>query len=356
MKILFTFYNPSGGMETLNRTRCKALIEHGVDCHLLYKFNGFGLPNSKHIPTLICSDFTRIAQFVKKEQFDAIIVCTDYELLASLREGGYQGPIVYEMQGLGDLQTANSIINRAKPSVCAHATAILSPKTSHLINIAKKEFPAKPFFCFDNPVDSTHFHYRRYPPKSHPILAWVGRIEANKNWLDFVQIGHQLSHRIPDLRLWMFSDQSLFEPEEKLKFEQKIQELQLEHKLIRYSYLPHEQMSDYFSIIGDSGGLLCSTSVMEGFGYAVAEAMLCHCPVLSTDSDGVRNFIIPHKTGMFYSRGNINQAVELAYRIMNNRALRNKLRKRGERYIQTRFACRKYVNQFTAMLRKLVTG
>lgn len=40
MKVLFTFFNPSGGMETLNRVRCAALTARGIECHMLYTHNG----------------------------------------------------------------------------------------------------------------------------------------------------------------------------------------------------------------------------------------------------------------------------------------------------------------------------
>lgn len=38
-----------------------------------------------------------------------------------------------------------------------------------------------------------------------------------------------------------------------------------------FSNVSNEHMADYFSMIGDSGVFLCSTSKVEGFGYAIVE-------------------------------------------------------------------------------------
>ncbi|MGP3783850.1 hypothetical protein [Paenibacillus sp. 1A_MP2] len=50
--------------------------------------------------------------------------------------------------------------------------------------------------------------------------------------------------------------------------------------------------------------------------------MSCGCPVLSTDSDGVRSFITHNRTGKFYPIGNVNAAVSEAVDLMHNIQLR----------------------------------
>ncbi|MFP3415838.1 glycosyltransferase, partial [Bacillus sp. SIMBA_074] len=96
-----------------------------------------------------------------------------------------------------------------------------------------------------------------------------------------------------------------------------------------YVNQPHNKMAEYFSIIGDSGGFLCSTSKVEGFGYAVLEAMVCRCPVLSTDSDGVRSFIRHNQTGKFFDQGNIDQAELEGNELLSNIPLREDIRRKA---------------------------
>jgi L-malate glycosyltransferase len=89
------------------------------------------------------------------------------------------------------------------------------------------------------------------------------------------------------------------------------------------------------------------------FGYAVAEAMLCRCPVISTDSDGVKRFIIHNETGKFFPHGDITQAIEEARELMNNEYLRNTIRSNAEKHVKSIFSTKQYVNHFIAMMVKL---
>ncbi|AET61126.1 glycosyltransferase [Paenibacillus terrae HPL-003] len=350
MKLLFTFFNPSGGMETLNRIRCRALIKQGIECHLLYTLDGDGKKNIKGIPTFIFSDETRIRALIERQNYDAIIVCTDIQLLYQIRMMGYEGPMIFEIQGMGTYENARAILSDFSGRILSYADALLYPETSHLKKLLTEMFPAMMHFCFDDPLDTESFGYSSYPPKPFPIIGWIGRIERNKNWRDFLNIGAALKLHYPDLYMWMFDDAMLFEPDELADFDHMVCQLNLSDRLIRQSNVPHEMMADYLSLIGDSGGFLCSTSITEGFGYAVAEAMICRCPVVTTDSDGVRAFLYPGKTGLLYQRGNIDQAVQAGISIMENKSLRSKLILRAEKLIKKRFSTVMYVNQFKKML------
>jgi glycosyltransferase involved in cell wall biosynthesis len=356
MKLLFTYYIPSGGMETLNRIRCKALQEQGIVSHLLYNFDSEGRHNIKNIPTYVTNDDLEIKGILVREKFDAVIICTDYLLMERIRRLGYNGTIIYEVQGLGPHETIQLIMQNASPNIRLYSNAIMYPKTPHLIDLFQAAFPEIIQFCFDNPLDTEHFGYISYPSKKFPIMGWVGRIEKNKNWSDFLMLGYWMIRVKPNMHLWMFENAKLFEAAEKEKFEAMVNDLNLRPRLIRYSNVPHDQMADYLSIIGDSGGFLCSSSILEGFGYAVAEAMLCRCPVLSTDSDGVKRFIIHNETGKFFPHGNVTQAIEEARELMDNEYLRNTIRLNGEKHVKSIFSTKQYAKHFIAMMMKLGHG
>jgi L-malate glycosyltransferase len=350
MKILFTFYNPSGGMETLNRIRCKLLQKHGIDCQMLYKLNGSGIQNVRDSKVHITNDPKEIAYIIQVEQFDAIIINSDAELMEYVRLTGFNKPIFYEVQGLGTYKTAEAVIQASKTQVEQYATGVLYPKTSHLIKLMRAYFPGKAQFVYNNPLDIDNFGYTDYSIQTSPIIGWIGRLEKNKNWSDFVELSHRLIQRCPSLYLWMFGDPDLYDPVEQLHFQTQIRKYHLEQRLIHHANVPHELMADYLSIIGDSGGFLCSTSLVEGFGYAVAEALLCRCPVLSTKSDGVNNFITHAKTGMYYSVGNIDDALQQAKQVMYNSALRQQIREQGEYHMKENFAPEEFVRHFKEML------
>lgn len=356
MKLLFTFFNPSGGMETLNRIRGQALTEAGHEVHLLYTSGGEGRKNITDLPVHILSDPAASGQHVLAGGYDAIVVCTDIWTMEHIREAGYRGRIVFEVQGLGRIEEARAVMAEFSGHIRRHADGLLFPRTDHLVALMKQHLPDVPQFCFDNPLDTSGFGYVAYPPKPYPIVGWIGRITANKNWREFIAIGERLLAANPSIYLWMFGDATLFEPLEQEAFELWLASSPYAERLIRHSNVPHGQMADYLSLIGDSGGLLCSTSHLEGFGYAVAEAMLCRCPVLSSDSDGIRRFVQPEATGMLYPVGQVDIAVRRALELMNDRQRRERIRERGQAHIRATFSKEAYAKRFGGMLKKVMAA
>lgn len=111
-----------------------------------------------------------------------------------------------------------------------------------------------------------------------------------------------------------------------------------------------------YSAIGDSGGFLCSTSLNEGFGYALLEAMSCRCPVLSSDSDGPRSFILHDQTGKMYPAQQEEAGIREGIAYLTEPKEREKIRLAGQRYVQEHFSLSAYADHFMAMLRELGVG
>jgi len=197
------------------------------------------------------------------------------------------------------------------------------------------------------------FAYRPGSRHREPIAAWFGRLEYNKNWRDFLYIGYNLAERVPNLKLWMFHDPTLASDGEQAAFEMTVADLRLKSRLTVHANVPHAQLPGLFSAIGDSGGFLCATSRVEGAPYAVIEAMSCRCPVLTTDSDGVRSAIVHNETGKYFEHGDIDGAVHEALELIGNRELRETIRKQGKRHVEMNFNVDAYCNHFITMLKEI---
>ncbi|MFF2910978.1 glycosyltransferase family 4 protein [Paenibacillus sp. NPDC057934] len=350
MKVLFTFYVPSGGVETLNKLRCESLQRSGIECHLLYLMPGSGEDNGAAFPTFIGSTDEEITKIIKSNYYDAIVVTSDIFLLERLRMLGYRGILIYEAQGLGKRNEAKELITVAVPYLQSFCNAILIPPTDHLMELFMQICPWMRRFIIPNIVDVHTFNHIPNDPPADPVLAWVGRLESNKNWREYLEIAYRLRSHKPNLHLWMFHDPSLAGVGESEKFETMLQLLGLQDRLSVFTNIPNGTMPVYFSSIVNSGGLLLSTSITEGFGYAVAEAICCTCPVLSTDSDGVRSFIVHNQTGKFYPLGDIDTAVTEALELMDDDKLRSRIRKQGRDHMVTSFGSGQYSHSFREML------
>ncbi|MGC4375443.1 glycosyltransferase family 4 protein [Fictibacillus sp. Mic-4] len=354
MNILFTYYVPSGGVETLNRQRCKALSRSGINCHLLYAERGSGIQNIEQIPTFITNNDTEIKQIIETGKYDAIIVCSNYFLLPKLREMGYKGKVVFEVQGLGERDYADTLMKSIYDWVSTYADGLLYPETPHIKEIMEKYYPNMKKYCFHNCFDASAFSYCALPKESPPIVGWVGRIERNKNWKLYLTIGHLLIEHKQAIKLWMFHDPSYVGQNERDEFEKTVDRLGLRSILTIFENIPHSKMQEYYSTIGDSGGFLCSTSITEGFGYALVEALVCRCPVLTTDSDGVKSFIVHNHTGKYISLDQktiLKEALEL----MENDTLRETIRNNGQQFVQDVFSPNIYCSNFIRMLDELLS-
>jgi L-malate glycosyltransferase len=354
MKILFVYYVPSGGVETLARQRTAALANSGIQFQFLFFSEGAGMQNITE-KTWITNDDVQIKQIIDTEKFDAIIVGSDYLFLERVRKLGYTGKLIYEVQGMGVLETADNILNHARPHVNPNADAILLPKTPHLVSLIEKYYPQKKKYSFHNCIDTTGFTYVTEGVSTEPymLLGWVGRFEENKNWREFLQLSKELMTNYGNLRIWIFTDANLNQPSEVKAFQQMARSLNLTKSITIHSNIPHNQMPNYYTRIGNSGGMLCSTSKYEGFGYALVEAMCCLCPVLTTDSDGIKSFIFHNSTGKIYQQGDIHHAVREATDFIHNAPLKAQIRQNAQQYIKQHFTPEIYAANFIQMLREL---
>ncbi|MEK4064909.1 glycosyltransferase family 4 protein [Peribacillus sp. FSL R5-0717] len=351
MNILFVFYVPSGGVETLNRQRFAALKKFNINSHFLYYENRRKLLNDHSAPTFITNNDAEIKKILEDGKYSAVVVVSDFQALARFRNLGYIGKMIIEIQGYGPKHVARAALTNAIPQVNAYADGFLNPKTPHIMQLLDELYPSFPKFSFNNCFDTSQFSHRPLPLDGVRKIAWIGRIEDNKNWREFLQIGYRLIHKHnSNIQLLMFEDPTLSDPKERMKFKSLITQLNLSKYLTVHTNVPNSQMADYFSLIGDSGGFLCSTSKVEGAPYALLEAMSCRCPVLTTDSDGVRSSIIHNRTGKFYTLGNIDNAVGEAKELMNNKVIRESIRSNALEHVKTHFSPDLYAQNFINML------
>ena len=354
--MLFIFYYPNGGVETLARQRNLALKPFAIHFDYLYLMKGPGLQNihdGSHV--YITSNNDEMKQIITDGGYEAIIICSDYQKLETIREFGYSGVLIYEVQGLGNLiDTEYWLSNLSKPYIDQHADAILAPLTPHLQDFLKQYYPDKPKYHFHNGLDIHQFKPNdQLRVDENPIVAWVGRIEANKNWKEFIEVSKRLTFTHSSLQFWMFLDGIQYEEKEMEEFRLLLKDDPFFEKITLYYDIPHAEMPNYYSTIAKSNGFLCSTSINEGFGYALLEAMSTGCPVLTSNSDGITSFVFHNHTGKMYKQGNIDEAVVQAKDILDNTLLREQLIENAINHVHSYFSLEQYGRNFIQMIEEL---
>ncbi|WP_127533313.1 glycosyltransferase family 4 protein [Paenibacillus kobensis] len=356
MEVLFVFAIPSGGMNTLNRERIRALTASGIPCRLLYFAHGSGM-HAGPMPCPVHYSYSaeEMKQLLLQHPPSLIVMTSWYAELYLLRSIGYKGPLVFEIQGLGPLQEARKAMSDAFPFIQPHANAVLYPGTPLVAALASVMLPHKTMFSFPNPIDTAQFRYiagKGNAAKSMPLL-WIGRIHPNKGWLEYLHIARLLAERGENPDLWMFEDPQLSTAEEREAFAQTAVALGLADRIKLLPNVPRPQMAEYLSAAADSGGMLLMTSLSEGAPYAVLEAMSCRCPVLTGDNDGVRTMIDDGVHGIYYEFGDVAGAADSAQRLRHDSRLRRSVVAKAEQRVQTEFTPARYVASFKQMMRAL---
>ncbi|MGD6942954.1 glycosyltransferase family 4 protein [Cytobacillus gottheilii] len=354
MKILFIFYVPSGGIDTLNRQRSIALKEKGIQPEFLYYTNKRNYLNDHGAPVYITDNDSDIKAIIDNGNYDASVIVSDFEMLKRLDSLGFKGKKIIEIQGYGPKSRAREFFLRYQNDVRQYCDGLLNPKTPHIVELMDEIFPEIPKFSFNNCFDTENFSYVPGQISSLPIIAWTGRIEDNKNWREFLLIAAQLYRVLGgNLRIHMYEDPSLSTPEERMAFNKLVKQLQLQDALHIFENVRNDEMKLHYSMIGDSGGFYCMTSKVEGAPFSPLEALSCCCPVLTTDSDGVRTSIIHNATGKYYTIGDVSEAVREAKDLMGNLSLRDQIRVNGLEHVKANFNRKLYAENFCNMLHSL---
>lgn len=74
----------------------------------------------------------------------------------------------------------------------------------------------------------------------------------------------------------------------------------------------------------NSASIYLGTSLSEGWGLTISEAMQCGCAVVTTDIEGVKDFA-NESTVLFYQPQNVEELVEKISELLHNEERRNML-------------------------------
>jgi len=91
-------------------------------------------------------------------------------------------------------------------------------------------------------------------------------------------------------------------------------------RIISTGKVPWEKMKDYYA----SADVLVSCSLSEGFPNALLEAMAAGIPVVTSDIQGIHEYIAHKKEGYIFKKGNINDLKKGILYMLENPTIRKK--------------------------------
>ena len=152
-------------------------------------------------------------------------------------------------------------------------------------------------------------------------IVFCGRLAPEKDPLRFLRVCALVKKEKPDLRAAVIGDGELEEDCRRLA-----RELGLTDQVSFLGYRPNP-----VKILHDST-LIALTSLWEGCGLVVMEAMALGTPAVCTDVDGLRGILLDGETG-FYGRTD-GELADAMVRILRDPRLRASLSERGRAHFE----------------------
>lgn len=350
MRILFVYkYLTLGGVETVLRARLDQLDRWGIEAHAWFFHDLGGRSVFAGREDRICvgppADCLRRALAGKFDLLDSI----DTEEILEVWQDGAGPRLVFECHTpyVENLE----YLRRLAPLKPA---AVLVP-SEHQRRIALERLgPGVKVRVVPNPLREAFVSPPEpFPsPPRRPVVAWIGRLDALKNWRGFVDLGSELLRKGSGAELWIAGRP--VEEDTAADLQGRGRAAGILGRLRWFRGLPHDRVPAMLDAVRDSGGVLVSTSSGESFGMTVAEAMARACPVAAPNRTPFTEFVKDGETGvLFRADGSWREAADRIAALLADGPRRRTLGEAGRVSILARHAPEPALAALAAELRRL---
>lgn len=353
-----------GGVETALNYRLKYMNAAGIKSHCFFYYPGMGLSNYYSIPHHISSQKEALVDYIQHHRFECITFINTLHNFDALQDLNYKGKVIYELHGYsGFLVNELQRINQGEDGGRIDAVVAPSAPVAEWVRKLLDQRPDMEIYIAVNTLDTVQFRRRERLHDfmltyqlgtdwmNSPLIGWVGRLDANKNWGLLLNIVQTIRKKHPAAKLLIASDLSI-SPDLHL-FYKKAAKRGLIKSVRILQNLSHEQMPLYYSLIAESGGVLLSTSYSEGYPYNLMEAQACECPVVCSDIEGSREVVEHAVTGFTFPLSESQAAAAAADKLMTSQQLRSEIINNARQQVTVRNDIHRNVYAYIEWLTRL---
>lgn len=163
--------------------------------------------------------------------------------------------------------------------------------------------------------------------KHDVVCATVGRLVPVKGQADLLKAFAQASQQEPDLRLLMIGDGEL-----RSELEAFARDAGVAHRVHFLGW--REDVADLL----DAADVFVLSSLNEGLGLVLLEAMAKGLPIIATSVGGVPEVIGDDETGVLVPPSDPNALADAMTKLVRNEDLRDQLREAGLRRVRSTFS------------------
>jgi len=178
----------------------------------------------------------------------------------------------------------------------------------------------------------------------HLLLGSVGRLSNQKDPITMIEAFGIISKPFPNAHLALVGDGEL-----KGKILEKIDQLKLNDR-IHLTGNKNNPWSVYHSM-----DLFIMSSIYEGLGRSITEALSCGVPVVCTDVEGVPEIVRDNITGILVRPKDSNKLADAIIRTLNDMETAKKMAEEGRRFVNDNFDVNKMVNEIDSLYNTLLS-
>lgn len=266
-----------------------------------------------HVPTPWSSDWSNIVSRIKNKP---LVVTYHNDIIG---EG-----IANTIANIYNRTTLKLLLNKADKIIITQDDYINSP---HLQNYKDK------ITTIPNGVDTSLFNPPLTDRKENQIffLSVLDKFHKYKGLDYLIYSMIEVKKVIPNVKLVVGGKGELLN-----FYKSKVQELGLEDNVEFKGFLTDEEVISMYQE-SELFILPSISSLQEGFGIVVLEALSCETPVISTDIVGVSDDVINTDSGIIIPPKDVAKLQEAIIKILNNKELIGTMGKNGRRLVKEKY-------------------
>jgi glycosyltransferase involved in cell wall biosynthesis len=347
-----------GGVNAGWRNRAIYFKKHGITTEFLYGKDLGGMHMMEDVaPVYLTQDKQEIHHILTKNHYDAIIVVDTSKAYNWLAKANYKGPIIIEARTPEIIKLNRNLQGFHKIRPCKFIVPSYHQKRvlSILVN---EQAPIEVIYngldtSFFRPLEKDEIHLQNDPilPANKKIVAYIGRLDARKNWRLFLKIAKLVSEEREDIEFWVIGGAKSVERQE---FAEEWKKQELTDTVKWFPVIPYHEMPHIYAKIKQSGGCTIATTRAESFGNTFIEAMACCVPVVAPRVSSIPEIVLDGETGCLFREEHVRGAAEQIYRIVDDQELYEKLSQSARERVENMFSISHCADKYIEVLRQIV--
>jgi glycosyltransferase involved in cell wall biosynthesis len=234
---------------------------------------------------------------------------------------------------------AEALLNR----VYRHTPwAVVSPSTRD--EFVARGFSAERLSIIYNCIDQTQFPFAPQPKPLRPTVAYFGRLKRYKSVHHLIEAFALVIRRLPEAELHIMG---------KGDDEQRLRDLTIRLGIaaqVKFmGFIPEREKAQALGAVH----CVVNPSMKEGWGIINIEANASGTPVISANSQGLRDSVRDGESGLLYEYGNIEQLASKICQVLQDDDLREQLSIGAIRFAR-RFDWNDAASQMIQRLQKVI--